>query len=95
MAALASGPRLYRPRDCLGLWVLSVTTQLWTFRLPRGPASRMGNNAEPIFAHTGVLLALSGWKGEGSRGVKVGPASRSSISSALRTLHPHLFIVAI
>lgn len=99
MAALAAGPQLYRPRDCLGLRVLSVTTQLWTFRLPRGPASRMGNDAEPIFAHTGVVLALSGWKGEGSRWGQlpgVPSATRSGPSTYICLLsRSDLFILAL
>lgn len=90
MAALAAGPRLYRPRDCLCLPVLSVTAQLWTFRLPRGPASWMESDAQPVFAHAGVMLALSGRKDEGSRWGQL-----PGILSALRAPHPHLFIVAI
>lgn len=44
-----------------------VTSQLWTFRLPRGLDSGTENDAEPVFAHAGVVLALSGRKDEGSR----------------------------
>lgn len=47
--------------------VPSVTSQLWTFRLPSGLDSWTENDAEPVFAHAGVVLALSGRKGEGSR----------------------------
>ena len=99
MAALAAGPRLCCPRDCLGLPVLSVTAQLWTFRLPRGPACRMGSDAEPVFALAGVVLALSGWKGEGSRWGQlpgVPSAARSGPSTRICSLSlSDLFILAL
>lgn len=99
MAALAAGPRLYCPRDCLGLPVLSVTAQLWTFRLPRGPASWMESDAQPVFAHAGVVLALSRRKGEGSRWgqlPRILSAARSGPSTHICLLsQSDLFILAL